>query len=66
MSNTKEIIKLLKQLKKAAVVDFDITLNAEEIDINEIAKFCGEELYEFWIYEDITKRISRKLIRIRD
>ena len=63
--NTKEVIELLKKLKNVEVVDFDITLNVEEADINEIARFCGKEGIEFWVYE-VTKQINRKLIRIRD
>lgn len=64
--DTREVLKLLKKLMSAEIVDFDITINADSEQIDKIARFCGKEGTEFWIYEDITKKISRKLIRIRD
>ena len=58
----KEVIELIKDTE---IVNFDITITGENIDINEIARLCGEKMLEFYIYEDTTTH-KKKLIRIRN
>ena len=62
---TNELIELINTLIEKTI-NFDITVEAESLDIDEIARFCGEKIIEFWLYEDKTAHSSRKLIRIRD
>ena len=64
-SNTDHILQLLQELDQITM-DFDITIDASnllDIDINRIAKFCGEKAWEFYVYHSQTE--DKKLVRVR-
>jgi len=63
----RKIKELLEKLEILAV-DVDITFNADawtEEKQNEIAKLCGEKVWEFFRYEETTGKDKKLLIRIR-
>lgn len=63
----KKIIKILKELEEITTA-FDITFNVSNLswgEIGKIARFCGEKLLEFNIYEDTTEHETITVIRVR-
>ena len=55
-----DILQMLQELDQITM-DFDITIDASNLDISRIARFCGERAWEFYVYQTEDK----KLIRIR-
>ena len=61
-SNTDHILQLLQQLDEITI-DFDVTIDASNLDISRIARFCGERAWEFYVYYSQTE--EKKLVRVR-
>ena len=62
-----DLISLIKELLENVLVrNIDITVELNNADdINTLARFCGEQGYQFDVYEVWEKLEVKRLVRIR-
>jgi len=63
----KDVVELVKKLLECDELrDLDITFRINNTDkINDLAQFCGEKCSMFDVYDLVTDKCNKRLVRIR-